>query len=301
MADSEDSKSNLKEIFMSSTIRTGNKTKVIPNTAQNMYINNQVSKAKTSNGLIGGKSKIIPPSVKTTDKTTDKTNESDNSEEENSDSGTESDNDSDTNSEEDIDPNDEPEDEYEKKEEDEEISSEVDEEEPEEDEEDEEEEVTDTEYNEDGVTEKDTEMNNEEEDDDCLYQYDDLVEERDSEKQPYEIPQKDRMTDPQITHYEKVRILGVRAKQIAMGSKVMVKYDNSIGPVELAKYELQHKTTPLIIKRPLPDNSYEIWKVSELNIDDDDGHVIKQDLEKSYAANKKNMYTIPISTKINFL
>jgi len=138
-------------------------------------------------------------------------------------------------------------------------------------------------------TDKDTEINDE--DDDCLY-YDDLVE-RDSERQVYEIPRADRMTDPQLTHYEKVRLLGIRAKQIAMGSKVMVKYDNSFGPVELAKYELKHKTTPLVIKRPLPDNTYEIWKVSDLNIDDDDSNMIKQDLESSFASIKrKDLYMI---------
>jgi DNA-directed RNA polymerase I, II, and III subunit RPABC2 len=293
MADSEDSKNDLKEIFMSSTIRTGNKTKTIPNTAQNIYIN-QVSKSKVSNNLVGGKTKIN----KQLSKNDTEIEESD----DNTGSGSGSDSESELNSdsesiagsEEEVDPNDEPEDEYEKKDDDEEIVSDIEEDGDDADDE-ENDEVADTDYNEDGTNEKDTEMNNDEEDDDdCLYQYDDLVEERDSERQAYEIPLAERMTDPQITHYEKVRILGVRAKQIAMGSKVMVKYDNSMGPVELAKYELQHKTTPLVIKRPLPDNSFEIWKVSELNIDDDDSHIIKQDLEKSFTAvaNKNNLYAI---------
>ena len=281
MAESEDNKINLKKIFMSSTIRTGTKTKVIPNTAQNIYLN-QVSKSKSSTIQSGGKAKK--------DKKIDLETEDDKSvsgSDTDSDSESESESDSDASEsviDSEIDPNSEPEDEYDKKEEDEPSVSEEDDEETKNDE------VVDTEYNEDGInekdTDKDTEMNND--DDDCLYQYDDLVEERDSERQVYEIPRAERMTDPQLTHYEKVRILGIRAKQIAMGSKVMVKYDNSFGPVELAKYELQHKTTPLVIKRPLPDNTYEIWKVSELNIDDDDSNIIKQDLENSFAAVKKN-------------
>jgi DNA-directed RNA polymerase subunit K/omega len=279
MADPEDKKLNLKQIFMTSNNGSGTKTRIIPNTAQTIYLN-QGSKLKPYNNQTGGKSKL---------NTNNKTNEDEEEPESESESGSESESDLDNGSEDEVDSNDDPVDEYENKEEEEEVVSE--EEEVVSEEEEEEETIADTEYNEDGINEKDTEMNNEEEDN-CLYQYDDLVEERDSEKQSYEIPVAERMTDPQITHYEKVRILGIRAKQIAMGSKVMVKYDNSIGPVELAKYELQHKTTPLIIKRPLPDNSYEMWKVSELNIDDDDSNIIKQNLEKSFAANKNNLYII---------
>jgi DNA-directed RNA polymerase I, II, and III subunit RPABC2 len=153
-----------------------------------------------------------------------------------------------------------------------------------------------TEYNEDGPNEKDTENNNND-DDDCLFQYDDLIEDKDSEHQAYEIPKNERMTDPRMTHYEKVRLLGIRSKQISMGAKVMVKYDNNMGAVELAKYELNNKTTPLTIKRPLPDNSYELWKVSELQLDDNDNDnnniSIIIEIESTFNK-KKNKYDILI-------
>ena len=153
-----------------------------------------------------------------------------------------------------------------------------------------------TEYNEDGPNEKDTENNNND-DDDCLFQYDDLIEDKDSEHQTYEIPKNERMTDPRMTHYEKVRLLGIRSKQISMGAKVMVKYDNNMGAVELAKYELNNKTTPLTIKRPLPDNSYELWKVSELQLDDNDNDnnniSIINEIETTFNK-KKNKYDILI-------
>jgi DNA-directed RNA polymerases I, II, and III subunit RPABC2 len=295
MADSEENKLN---IFLSSTIRTSKgTTKVIPNTAQNMYLNNTnvVSKPKTKNpthNLIqnGGTVKSTKPSSKQTKPTDSENYDNSDSDPESSESDDESNSESDdvstVNSEEENDLDEELEDEDESKEEEEEISSDA--EKSEEEEEEENETVADTEYNEEGANEKDTEMNNED-GDDCLYQYDDLVEERESEHQSYEIPRDQRTTDPQLTHYEKVRLLGVRSKQISMGSKVMVKYDNTMGAVELAKHELINKTTPLLIKRPLPDNSYEIWKVSELNIEDENEDNIKQELESSY---KKNNYNI---------
>jgi DNA-directed RNA polymerase I, II, and III subunit RPABC2 len=272
MAESEDKKLNLKKIFMTSNMRTGSST------IQNGGKKNQNLDSEIANGKLASGS----------DTDDDDSESSSDSDSEVSESVIDSD----------VEQNSDLEDEFGKPEEDEVSVSE--EEEAADSEETKNDEVADTEYNEDGVnekdtekdTDKDTEMNNDE-DDDCLYQYDDLVEERDSERQVYEIPRAERMTDPQLTHYEKVRILGIRAKQIAMGSKVMVKYDNSFGPVELAKYELKHKTTPLVIKRPLPDNTYEIWKVSDLNIDDDDSNMIKQDLESSFVAlNHNHLYMI---------
>lgn len=199
-----------------------------------------------------------------------------------------------------IDPNEEPLDEYEK-EPDIEIEPEADieidniEETETEKETEIEKEVIDIEYNEDGINEIDTEkgiIN----DDDCIYQYDDLVEERDNEKQILQIPNNQRITDSIMTHYEKIRILGIRTKQIAMGAKVMVKYDNNMSAIELAKYELINKTTPLIIKRPLPNNSYELWKVSELNIDNNekDNKLLIADLNNSFYDNNVDKYILII-------
>lgn len=284
MANSKNGKSDLKEIFMTSTIRNKTKTRVIPNTAQNMYLN-QVPDSKSNYAY--NKNEIK-----------NSNNEAKNNLNSDSDTETETETETETiiGSDTEIEQNDELDDEYENK--NEENSSDIDDNDDDDENDTNREELDadnnkqiNTEYNEDSVNEKDTETNNKE-DDDCIYQYDDLVEERDTERQIFEIPTEQRMTDPKITHYEKVRILGIRSKQIALGSKIMVKHDDSMGPVELAKYELLHKTTPLIIKRPLPDNTFEIWKVSELNIDDDiDSLLIKQELEESYN-NNDNQYII---------
>jgi hypothetical protein len=52
--------------------------------------------------------------------------------------------------------------------------------------------------------------------------------------------------------------------------------------IELAKYELNKKMTPLIIKRPLPNKSYEMWKISELTIDDIDNDELIDNLNKTF-------------------
>jgi len=99
----------------------------------------------------------------------------------------------------------------------------------------------------------------------CLYELDDIIE-YDTEQPPTMVDNDDRITDNYMTTYEKVRIIGIRTKQIAMGAKVMIKYTGKPSALELAKLELENKMTPFIIKRPLPNNKYELWKISELNI-----------------------------------
>jgi len=335
MADSEEN-NNLNKIFMSSKIvSTKGKTKIIPNTPQNLYINGEydlksisnTSKSKKSDlNMIGGKktssfnktstngkssvstttsildmlkarsagiitdqTKSIK-SIKSTKSTLKQISGEETEEKSDSESETGSlSDDSETESVstiDEIDPNEEPEDEYEKHDEQEEGEPDIETELEEADEP----EVA-TEYNEDAELEKTIESEDDIEDDDCLYQYDDLVDERDTERQPILIEKADRTTDPQMTHYERVRVLGIRAKQIAMDSEVMAKYEGNLGAVELAKYELNYKTTPLIIKRSLPDNTYELWKVSELNIDEDDTKQIIAELNESFKSNK-NFYQI---------
>ncbi len=60
------------------------------------------------------------------------------------------------------------------------------------------------------------------------------------------------------TKYEKARIIGARALQIAMGAPLLMKMGKSelekinYSPVELAKTEFNRGILPITIKRPLP-------------------------------------------------
>lgn len=79
-----------------------------------------------------------------------------------------------------------------------------------------------------------------------------------------EVPVKDRKTTRYLTKFERARVLGTRALQISMNAPVMVEIQNETDPLEIATKELLAGKIPIIIRRYLPDKSYEDWKVSEL-------------------------------------
>lgn len=85
-------------------------------------------------------------------------------------------------------------------------------------------------------------------------------------KRNLRVPDNERITNPKLTKYEKVRLLGTRAKQISDGSKVFIKSKKVRNAMDIAELELQYKVIPLKIKRPLPNGKYEIWSIKELEI-----------------------------------
>ena len=66
-----------------------------------------------------------------------------------------------------------------------------------------------------------------------------------------------------FTKYEKARMLGSRALQIAMGAPFLVKLEQKdlekvgYSPIEIAKMEFEQGVIPLTVKRPLPKKSEE--------------------------------------------
>ena len=60
------------------------------------------------------------------------------------------------------------------------------------------------------------------------------------------------------TKYEKARIIGARALQIAMGAPLLLKLSEDdfrklrFNPIEIAKLEFIKDILPITIKRPLP-------------------------------------------------
>lgn len=75
-----------------------------------------------------------------------------------------------------------------------------------------------------------------------------------------------RITDPVMTYYEMVRVLGTRAQQFNLGSEPLVKGIEHLHPAKMAYIELITKMTPYIIRRHLPGKKYEDWKIEELEI-----------------------------------
>lgn len=68
-----------------------------------------------------------------------------------------------------------------------------------------------------------------------------------------------RITTPYMTKYERARVLGTRALQIAMCAPVMVELEGETDPLLIAMKELKARKIPIIIRRYLPDGSYEDW------------------------------------------
>jgi DNA-directed RNA polymerase I, II, and III subunit RPABC2 len=72
---------------------------------------------------------------------------------------------------------------------------------------------------------------------------------------------------PFLTVYERTKILGTRANQIADGARAFVKVPEHVTePLEIAKLELEQRRLPFIIKRPMPDGTFEYWRLSDLMI-----------------------------------
>ena len=74
-------------------------------------------------------------------------------------------------------------------------------------------------------------------------------------------------TIPFLTKYERSRILGLRTKQINLGSRPFIELaHNIIDGYLIAQLELKAKKLPFILRRPLPDNTSEYWRLSDLEL-----------------------------------
>jgi len=75
---------------------------------------------------------------------------------------------------------------------------------------------------------------------------------------------KEKQTNPKLTKYEKARLIGYRAQQIAGGLSAFIPVGELSDPREIAMKELELKKLPFIIKRPMPDGTCEYWRLDEL-------------------------------------
>ena len=62
-------------------------------------------------------------------------------------------------------------------------------------------------------------------------------------------------------------MLGTRALQISMNAPVMVELEGETDPLIIAQKELRERKVPIVIRRYLPDGSYEDWRIEELVIE----------------------------------
>lgn len=75
-----------------------------------------------------------------------------------------------------------------------------------------------------------------------------------------------KTTPPFMNKFERAKILGVRAQMLSSGANPLVKPPYSDNCYDIALRELKEKKIPLIIRRYLPDKSFEDWRVEDLII-----------------------------------
>jgi DNA-directed RNA polymerase I, II, and III subunit RPABC2 len=74
-------------------------------------------------------------------------------------------------------------------------------------------------------------------------------------------------TYPFLTSYERTKCISFRASQINNGAKPYILVAEGItDSYEIAKMELESKRLPFILKRPLPDGTFEVWRLADLMV-----------------------------------
>jgi len=72
-------------------------------------------------------------------------------------------------------------------------------------------------------------------------------------------------TYPFLTIYEKASIIGLRSNQLSQGMRPFIPVPRHITDVrQIARLELEQKKIPFIVKRPLPNGTYEYWRLADL-------------------------------------
>jgi DNA-directed RNA polymerase I, II, and III subunit RPABC2 len=71
-----------------------------------------------------------------------------------------------------------------------------------------------------------------------------------------------------LTSFEKTKILGFRANQLAQGSRPFISPlpEHMTDVLEIAALELEQKRLPYILKRPMPNGTFEYVRLSDLII-----------------------------------
>lgn len=63
---------------------------------------------------------------------------------------------------------------------------------------------------------------------------------------------------PKLTRFEKARIVGARALQIAMGAPTLMKTSENVSnSIDIALQELESGVLPITIRRTLPDGTHQ--------------------------------------------
>lgn len=82
----------------------------------------------------------------------------------------------------------------------------------------------------------------------------------------YRIEDSQRISEPALTVYEMVKIIGTRETQLSLGAPPLIGGVEDLTNAQIAYAELLAGRTPYRIHRFMPGGGYEEWKISELEI-----------------------------------
>lgn len=77
------------------------------------------------------------------------------------------------------------------------------------------------------------------------------------------IEKKPKKTIPILTKFEKAKIMGVRLQQLAYGAKPRIDITGLKSIQEIVEKELKQRKILFIIRRNLPNGTFEDWKLEE--------------------------------------
>jgi len=83
--------------------------------------------------------------------------------------------------------------------------------------------------------------------------------------------EKEKISKPIMTKYEFDQIISLRANQLALGSPAFVnitglEIHSNMELRKIALKELNEGKLPYILKRPLPNNKFEYYRISDLDL-----------------------------------
>ena len=67
-----------------------------------------------------------------------------------------------------------------------------------------------------------------------------------------------------LSKYEKTKIIGIRISQLSNGNKPYISDTEDLDYEEIAYQELNNRKLPFLIKRMLPNGTYEYWKIKDM-------------------------------------
>jgi DNA-directed RNA polymerase subunit K/omega len=76
-----------------------------------------------------------------------------------------------------------------------------------------------------------------------------------------------RKSMPFLTTFERTKVLGFRSTQLSQGARPFIKVPEHVSDIkEIARLELEARRLPFILRRPMPNGTFEYWRISDLMI-----------------------------------